>query len=222
MKRVIKTAMAVAVFGLAAGVCAPAQAQTAGTSDLINGLGGPGSTDGVLQLGSFGLDVLNGQNAPYTPYYGFRHGQGVSGGQHLPWVPPYAMGRLTCISGDDPVYGATLNGANTMAGIAAAPGGVTNGPGGPVIPTPQLVGTAQPSVEQAGVLAGVAQQAAPPVDASAPQMAAPAMQQGTPQAALPSPRSRRPPFWPLGPRRLTRLRSSRPRPRPRRSPTPRR
>jgi hypothetical protein len=218
MKRVIKTVVAVAAFGLAAGICAPAQAQTYNASDIFNGLGGSSPTaglgTGVLDLGLNRSDSFAGEQFAGGQFTGgqemltfggqgilngFRRARNIAVGSHyMPWAPPYAMERLICVSGNDPVYGTALRGVSPMAGPVAGPvpgipagsESLVAGPGGPVIPTPELV---QPSVGEAAALAGqqpeaggildVAQQAAPPVDASAPQTAEQAAVAASQQAA---------------------------------------
>ncbi|WP_089213438.1 hypothetical protein [Streptosporangium subroseum] len=232
MKRVIKTAVAVAAFGLAAGICAPAQAQTYDASDIINGLGGSspmaGVGTGIIDLGMNQSSFAGGQfvGDPYaggqfaggqgqgivsfggqSPLNLFRRAGNVSADSHyMPWAPSYPMERLICVSKDDPAYGTALSGVNPMAGPApvapVGPESIAAGPGGPVIPTPELVETVQPSVAEAAALAGqqpeaaalidVAQQPAPPADASAPQqtaeqVAATAAQQAAAQMSAPAP-----------------------------------
>ncbi|WP_371782435.1 hypothetical protein [Streptosporangium subroseum] len=209
MKRVIKTAVAVAAFGLAAGICAPAQAQTYDASDLINGLGGSspmaGLGTGIIDLGMNQSSFAGGQfvGGPYGQFaggqgivsfggqgLGFRRAQNVSVDSHyMPWAP---MERLVCASGDNPAYGGPA--VSPMAGpvpvVPSGPESLVAGPGGPVIPTPEFGETVQPSVAEAAALAGqqpeaalvdVAQQPAPPVDVAAPQQVAPPVDASAPQ-----------------------------------------
>ncbi|MEV6866697.1 hypothetical protein AB0M44_37595 [Streptosporangium subroseum] len=207
MKRVIKTAVAVAAFGLAAGICAPAQAQTYDASDIINGLGGAspmaGVGTGIIDFGMnrsdgfAGGQFTDGQFAGgqgqgmltfggQSPLNLFRRAGNVSVDSHyMPWAPSYPMERLICVSHDDPTYGTAVSGVNPMAGpapvVPADPESIAAGPGGPVIPTPEFVETVQPSVAEAAALAGQQPEAAALIDVA--QQPAPPADASAPQQA---------------------------------------
>ena len=146
---------------------------------------------GIVSFGGQGLGFRRAQNASVDSHY-------------MPWAPSYPMERLICAG--DPTPGTAVNGVNPMAGpvpvLPTGPESLAAGPGGSVIPTPELAETVQPSVAEAAALAGqqpeaaalidVAQQPALPVDAAAPQLtaeqaAAAAAQQAAAPMSAPAP-----------------------------------
>ena len=188
MKRVIKTAVAVAAFGLAAGICAPAQAQTYDASDLINGLGGSspmaGIGTGIIDLGMNQSSFAGGQfvGDPYTggqfaggqgivsfggQGLGFRRAQNASVDSHyMPWAPSYPMERLICAGDPTPGHRGERREPDGRTGARGSrrPREPRGRPGGSGIPTPELAETVQPSVAEAAALAGQQPEAAALID----------------------------------------------------------
>ncbi|WP_031169839.1 hypothetical protein [Streptosporangium roseum] len=86
MKRFIKAAVAVAAFGLAAAICAPAQAQP---RDILDGQDGTDGLSHVLGGLTFGLldegNVQLGTMGDQGPAFGTRDDQGLPGGMTSGW-----------------------------------------------------------------------------------------------------------------------------------------
>ncbi|MFI6889888.1 hypothetical protein [Streptosporangium canum] len=120
MKRCIKAAVAVAAFGLAAAVCAPAQAQS---RDILDGQDGTDGLSHVLGGLTFGLldegNVQLGTMGDQGPAFGTRDDLGLPGGMtsgwrvstdRLWWTLTDTAGELAGTSLSDPVPAAPLTG----------------------------------------------------------------------------------------------------------------
>ena len=93
-----------AAFGLGAGICAPAQAQTYDTSDIFRAFDSTAPTGTLLDTGSLNVDLFGAQNwrsgfvGGQEVLNAYRYGQSVQ----LPWTTQCAMQETTCTPGDDP------------------------------------------------------------------------------------------------------------------------
>ncbi|MFD8528261.1 hypothetical protein ACFV0L_12700 [Streptosporangium canum] len=125
MERFIKAAVAVAAFGLAAAVCAPAQAQS---RDILDGQDGTDGLSHVLGGLTFGLldegNVQLGTMGDQGPAFGTRDDLGLPGGMtsgwrvstdRLWWTLTDTAGELAGTSVSDPVPGAPLTGDSVPA-----------------------------------------------------------------------------------------------------------
>ncbi|MER5325467.1 hypothetical protein [Streptosporangium roseum] len=145
MKRFIKAAVAVAAFGLAAAICAPAQARSHdipggqdGTDGLSHVLGG--LTFGLLDEGNVQLGTMGDQG----PVFGMRDDQGLPssmtggwrvGTDRLWWTLTGTAEELAGTSADDPTPGtsAGLPAPATPAGVPAPGTSVVDpAPGSPL------------------------------------------------------------------------------------------
>ncbi|MEU7991185.1 hypothetical protein AB0B56_40685 [Streptosporangium canum] len=148
MKRCIKAAVAVAAFGLAAAVCAPAQAQS---RDILDGQDGTDGLSHVLGGLTFGLldegNVQLGTMGDQGPAFGTRDDLGLPGGMtsgwrvstdRLWWTLTDTAGELAGTSLSDPVPAAPLTGDP----VPAAP--LTGDP----VPAAPLTGDPVPAAPQ--------------------------------------------------------------------------
>ncbi|OUC91453.1 hypothetical protein [Streptosporangium minutum] len=119
MKRFIKAAAAVAAFGLAAAICAPAQARS---RDILDGQDGTDGLSHVLGGLTFGLldegNVQLGTMGDQGPAFGTRDDQGLPGSMtsgwrvstdRLWWTLTDAAGELAGTSVSDPTPGASVS-----------------------------------------------------------------------------------------------------------------
>ncbi|MFI7053464.1 hypothetical protein ACIBLB_15525 [Streptosporangium canum] len=119
MKRFIKAAVAVTAFGLAAAICAPAQAQA---RDILDGQDGTDGLSHVLGGLTFGLldegNVQLGTMGDQGPAFGTRDDQGLPAGMtsgwrvstdRLWWTLTDTAGELAGASVSEPVPGASVS-----------------------------------------------------------------------------------------------------------------
>lgn len=136
MKRVIKTVLTVAAFGLVAAICAPAQAQTRSTLDDSN------SSDIFISIEEFTGDVFGGRDE--LSFAGHR--SSVATGSLLEMVSG-AVERFCC----GPTESVTSDGSLTVVASGTGPvPEVVDGPenltDGAVATTPQAAEAVQTSV----------------------------------------------------------------------------
>ncbi|MEV4182337.1 hypothetical protein AB0J28_12950 [Streptosporangium canum] len=140
MKRFIKAAVAVTAFGLAAAICAPAQAQS---RDILDGQDGTDGLSHVLGGLTFGLldegNVQLGTMGDQGPAFGARDDQGLPGGMtsgwrvstdRLWWTLTDTAGELAGASVSDPVPGASVSDPAPVPGASVsdpAPGAPLDG-----------------------------------------------------------------------------------------------
>ncbi|MEV0424198.1 hypothetical protein [Streptosporangium canum] len=158
MKRCIKAAVAVAAFGLAAAVCAPAQAQS---RDILDGQDGTDGLSHVLGGLTFGLldegNVQLGTMGDQGPAFGTRDDLGLPGGMtsgwrvstdRLWWTLTDTAGELAGTSLSDPVPAAPLTGdsapAAPLTGDSAPAAPLTGDP----VPAAPLTGDSVPAAPQ--------------------------------------------------------------------------